>query len=452
MDKNKNYFFCGIGGIGMSGLAKIMAETGFSVFGSDMNESPIIESLRKIGVKVYIGHKAENLKGSDVFVYSAAIPKSNPEFIEAKEKGLEILSRSKFLGLLMKEKRGIAVSGTHGKTTTSTMLSVVLEESGFDPTIVVGGEVGNIGGNAKTGQGEYFVAEACEYERAFLDLYPYGAIITNIEADHLDTYKDLDDIKEAFQKFVTQVNKGGFLVVCSEDKNTLNLKNFYKGKTVTYGFSEADFVAEEIRVEGHKTFFEVKKNKNYYDSFELIIPGSHNILNALSVIATADYLGVDASAVKKSLARFTNAKRRYEIKGKKDGVLVIDDYAHHPTEIRATLAGIIDFYPEKKIWAVFQPHQYSRTRLLFEDFSESFKGIHKVIIPDIYEARDTEDDKKAVTSKMLAEAINNKSNNAEYIGKFSDVVQYLKENVRSGDLVLTVGAGPVYKIADKFLI
>lgn len=451
MDKNNQYFFCGIGGIGMSGLAKIMLESGFRVSGSDTSRSKITNSLEVLGADIKFGHNASNIDKANILIYSAAIPKDNPELVEAKNRGLTVLSRSQFLGKLMNNKKGIAVAGTHGKTTTSTMLSIVLEEAGLDPTIVVGGEVGNIGGNAKTGKGDLFVAEACEYERAFLDLYPFGAIITNIEADHLDTYKDLDDIIESFKKFTTQIDEDGFLVVCSDDKNMMHLNGFFKGNLITYGLSKADFTAEKIQVKGRKTVFTVKKNGNHLGQFELIIPGNHNILNALSVIAVADFLEVDMVEVKKSLTKFTNAKRRYEIKGEKDGVLVIDDYAHHPTEIRATLAGIIDFYPKKRIWVVFQPHQYSRTKLLFNDFSESFKDIHRVIIPDIFEARDSDEDKATVTPQKLVEAICEHSKNAEYIGEFTDVVKYLQENVKSGDLVLTLGAGPVYIIGDLFL-
>lgn len=451
LNKKDHIFFCGIGGIGMSGLAKILIENGYKVSGSDVTKPSIVDSLINLGATFYLDQKESNLAAADVFVYSAAIPKDNPEFLEAKNRNLKMISRSELLGDLMKSKKGIAVAGTHGKTTTSTMLSMVLEEAGLDPTIVVGGEVGNIGGNAKTGEGEYFVAEACEYEKSFLDIHPFGAIITNIEADHLDTYKDLDDIIETFKKFATQIDKDGVLVVCGDDKNMMHLNGSFDGHLITYGLKDADFTAEDIKVSVRKTIFSVKNKDRPLGQFGLIIPGTHNVLNALSVIAICDYLGVDLESVRNSISKFINAKRRYEIKGEKNGVLVIDDYAHHPTEIRATLKGIADFYPDKKIWAVFQPHQYSRTRLLFDDFSESFRGIHKVIIPDIYEARDTEDDKQAVTAEKLAEAINNFSRNGIYIGDFEKVTDYLSKNVESGDLIITIGAGPVYRIAEDFL-
>ena len=452
LNKKDHIYFCGIGGIGMSGLAKILLENGYQVSGSDLTKPNIVDSLINLGASFYLGQKKENIVGADVFVYSAAIPKGNPEFLEAKRRNLKMISRSELLGDLMKTKKGIAIAGTHGKTTTSSMLSIVLEEAGLDPTIVVGGEVGNIGGNAKTGKGEYFVAEACEYEKSFLDIYPYGAIITNIEADHLDTYSDLDDIIKTFKKFATQIDKDGVLVICGDDKNMMHLNGSFGGHLITYGLKDADYTADDIKVGGRKTFFSVKNKDRTLGQFELIIPGNHNVLNALSVIAICDYFGINLESVRYSISKFINAKRRYEIKGEKNGVLVIDDYAHHPTEIRATLKGIADFYPDKKIWAVFQPHQYSRTRLLFDDFSESFKDIHKVIIPDIYEARDTEDDKRAVTAEKLAGAINNFSHNGIYIGDFEVVTEYLLENVNSGDLIVTIGAGPVYRVAEAFLL
>lgn len=451
LKNKKSFYFCGIGGIGMSGLAKIMIEAGHRVFGSDSNKSSITTSLEDIGAKIYYSQDGSNIKNYDFFIYSAAIPKSNEEYIEAKKRGVKMLSRSELLGLLMKEKKGIAVSGTHGKTTTSTMLSLVLDDAGLSPTIVVGGEVGNIGGSAKSGKGDYFVAEACEYEKAFLDIYPFGAIITNIEADHLDTYKGIDDIIKTFKVFANQIESSGFLVLCADDKNTMSLKKSYTGNLITYGFRDANYIAENVKILEMKTGFDVKKDGNFIGSFELLIPGSHNVLNALSVIATADYLGVATHSIKKTLANFTNAKRRYDIKGKKNNILVIDDYAHHPTEIKATLAGIVDFYPMRRVWAVFQPHQFSRTKLLFEDFSRSFFGAYRVIIPDIYEARDTEADKASVSSRKLTEAINKNSKNAKYISNFHDVAQYLEKNAEAGDIVITLGAGPVYRVGEEFL-
>lgn len=449
--KTDYIYFCGIGGIGMSGLARIMALDGYNISGSDINVSGITKDLKNLGIKIYSNQEAKNLKETDYFIYSAAIPKDNPEYLEAQKKGIKMVSRSELLGVLMDDKKGIAIAGTHGKTTTSTMLSMALEDAGLDPTMIIGGEVGNIGGNAKKGQGDYFVAEACEYEKSFLDLRPFGAIITNIEADHLDTYTDLSDITKAFEKFATQIDKDGFLVVCNDNKEAAQLSKFFSGKLITYGFSKADYVARNIKVEKQRTIFSVFRDSEHLNDFELTVPGIHNVSNALSVIALADYLGVDLRKIKRSLVKFVNAKRRYEIKKEEKGILVIDDYAHHPTEIRATLLGVAEFHPNRRVWAVFQPHQYSRTRLLFEDFSKSFVGVHKVIISDIYEARDSEEDKKAVTSKKLAQAINAWSGNAEYIGSFDEIAEYLRKNARKNDLVLTLGAGPVYMVGEIFL-
>lgn len=435
----------------MSGLARILLDRGYKISGSDKNQSSITDELKKDGAEIFIGHEGRNVKNADVVVVTAAVNDSNPEVKSAKENNISILRRSELLGQLMTEKKGIAVAGTHGKTTTSTMLSLVLENAGLDPAMAIGGEVKNIGGNAKDGNGEYFVAEACEYDRSFLDLHPYAAIITNIEEDHLDTYGDLKHILESFREFVGQIDPKGFLIVSEWDNNIKEITSAYHGKLITYGLSEGEFRASDVRVCGHTTVFGVKKGSEYLGDITLIIPGAHNILNALAVCACALEIGVPFKKIVETLRQFTGAKRRFEIKGEKNGILVIDDYAHHPTEIQATLDGLKSFYPQSKAWCVFQAHQYSRTRFLLSDFAKSFKNIDHVIIPEIYEARDSEADKKAINCQILADEIEKVSHNAICIPEFGKVVEYLKKNAKEGDIITTIGAGPVYRVGEEFL-
>lgn len=445
-------FFSGIGGIGMSGLAHVLIKRGYKVAGSDIVENEHTKRLCRMGAKFYLGQKRRNLKDFSLLIVSAAIKEDNPEIIEAKKNNIAILRRSELLGLLMSEKKGIAIAGTHGKTTTSTMISLILEKAGLDPTIIIGGEVKNIGGGAKNGGGEYFVAEACEYERSFLDLHPYAAVVTNVEEDHLDTYDNLDCILESFGQFLSQINPRGFLVVYVQDENLKKILSCYSGKIISYGFNKGDFQASNIYTKGHHTYFEVRVKGHLLGKIKLNIPGDHNILNALAAISTALELGVPFVVIKQVLASFNGARRRFEIKGKREGILVIDDYAHHPTEIRATLEGLRSYYPYSRVWCVFQAHQYSRTHFLLSDFARSFRKVERVIIPEIYEARDTEEDKQLVNCQILASEINKISHNAVCIPKFQEVNEYLRENACRGDIIITIGAGPVYKIGESFLL
>jgi UDP-N-acetylmuramate--alanine ligase len=453
LSKDQKIHFVGIGGIGMSGLAHILLSRGFRVSGSDAQENEITAKLATEGAEIHIGHAAENVTGADIVVVTAAVKGKNPELAEAKKKKIKVLRRSQLLGILMAEKKGIAVAGTHGKTTTSTMLSLVFEDAGLEPTMIIGGEVKNIGGNAKDGAGEYVVAEACEYERSFLDLHPFGAIITNIEEDHLDCYDGLKDIMATFEKFISQKDKKGFLAISADDANNLKVSKKYQGKIITYTINgvKADFTAKNIHVEDGVTYFEVWQGAESLGNFSLRVPGAHNVANALAVIAVANEAGVYPDQIKSTLSEFTGSRRRFEIKGEKDGVLVIDDYAHHPTEIQATLAGLANFYPDRKSWVVFQAHQYSRTYHLLSDFAKSFHQASHVIIPEIYEARDTEADKKSVNCQVLADAINRVSKNATCIPEFPQVVEYLKKNAKKGDIIITIGAGPVYQVGEEFL-
>jgi len=447
----KHYYFIGIGGIGMSGLAKILLERGNKVSGSDPATNKQTDGLAAAGAAIFHEQIARNIHGDiDTVVVTSAIRDDNPELVAAKEQNLPIMSRSVLLNEILVEHKPIAVTGTHGKTTTSSMLALALDEAGMDPTAVIGAEVHSISGNAKEGKGEYSVAEVCEYERAFLDIYPYGAIITNIEADHLDCYKDIHDIVDAFTEFVTHLPEDGFLVYQGEDKNCQKAASAYHGRKYSYGYgAENDYIARNIEVPDHYTTFSVFKKGEKLIDCSLSIPGKHNLLDALAVIATADIIGAGLNSVVLALSKFTGADRRFQIKAEVDGVTIIDDYAHHPTEIAATLSGAKQFFPSSRIIAVFQPHQHNRTRMLLKDFSESFGDADIILIPEIFAVRDTEDDIKSVSSKDLVALLVEKGQCAKFFADFDSCLTELKNIVRTGDVVITIGAGPVYKLGEQ---
>jgi len=447
----QHYYFIGIGGIGMSGLAKILLERGNEVSGSDPATNKQTDDLVASGARIYHEQVAPNIHGAiDAVVVTSAIRDNNPELMAAKAQNLPIISRSVLLNKILTEHKPIAVTGTHGKTTTTSMLALALDEAGMDPTAVIGAEVHSISGNAKQGNGEYSVAEVCEYERAFLDIYPFGAIITNIEADHLDCYKDIHDIVDAFTEFVTHIPKEGFLIYQGEDVNCQKVANSFGGNKYSYGFGpDNDYVAKDVKVPDHFTTFSVYKKGEKLIDCSLSIPGKHNLLDALAVIATADIIGASLGSVCLALSKFTGADRRFQVKAEIGGVTIIDDYAHHPTEIAATLSGTKQFYPNSRILAVFQPHQHSRTRMLLKEFSESFGDADIVLIPEIFAVRDTEDDIKSVSSKDLVKLLTGKGQTAEFFKDFDSCLTELKKIVRSGDVVITIGAGPVYKIGEK---
>lgn len=449
-----NYHFIGIGGIGMSALAQILASRGKAVSGSDLVENHITKNLKKQGVKVYLGHSEKNIsKHVEKVVASAAITEKNPEVREAKKLGIPVVTRGELLGELMSEKKGIAVTGTHGKTTTSSLISHIFEDAKLDPTILVGGEVRNIGSHAKDGQGKYFIAETCEYKRFFKDIHPDIAVITNIEEDHLDYYKDLEDIKSAFTDFTGNVKDGGMLVACFDDENVREVSDSFNGRIVSYGMANGDlnYKASDFSIEEGRQKFNVHKNGSNLGVFEIQIPGIHSILNATAAIAVALECGIKIGTIRDSIASFAGAGRRMEEKGEKEGVLVIDDYAHHPTEIQATLRAIKSFYPKRKVWCIFQPHQHSRTRILLNNFVDALTEADEIIIPKIYPVRDTKEDIASVSGEDLSRLLKTKGKSSHYISGFQDVVKYLKENVKENDIVVTMGAGPVNEVGELFL-
>jgi UDP-N-acetylmuramate--alanine ligase len=447
----KQFYFIGIGGIGMSGLAKILLERGFLVSGSDPASNKQTDDLEKLGAKINHTQVGENITPNiDTVVVTSAIGDDNPELIAARKMGLNIISRPGLLNEIITEHKAIAITGTHGKTTTSSMLALALDAAGLDPTAIIGAEVHSIQGNAKEGKGEYSIAEVCEYERAFLEIYPYAAVITNIEEDHLDYYKDIDDILGAFSEFVSHLPKDGFLAYWGDDENSTSVASSFNGKKLSFGYkSTNEYIASDIRVPDHFTSFAVLKNGKKITDVKLNIPGKHNILNALAVVAVADLIGADIESVVLALSKFTGADRRFQIKAEIRGVTIIDDYAHHPTEIAATLRGAKQFYPHNRIIAVFQPHQHSRTKMLLQDFATSFGDADLVYIPEIFAVRDTEEDIKSVSSKDLVDLINSQTKKAEYFSNFEDCLQKLKNTIQEGDVVLTIGAGPVYKIGEQ---
>lgn len=449
-DRDKKVHFIGIGGISMSGIAEILIDNGYRVSGSDRNRSHLTDKLKDLGVDVKIGHDEKNVYGADIVVYTAAVKEDNPEMIEAGRLGITVYDRAEFLGLIMKSySKAIAVSGSHGKTTATSMLSLILLNGGLDPTVLVGGEVDEIGGNARPGKSPYFLAEACEYKGSFLKFFPYIGIILNIDADHLDYYKDINEIYETFEKFSMLIPKDGTLIGCIEDEKVEKILNEVSCNKISFGLNKGDFSVSNVKYDSTGCpSFTVSYMEEKYGDFRLSIPGEHNIINALAAICCGHLLGVDIDVMRKSLTQFHGTHRRFEKKGESMGVVVIDDYAHHPTEISATIKAAIN-YPHRKLYCVFQPHTYSRTIKLFDEFTTAFNGLDKLILADIYAAR--EKDTGIVNSKMLCDAVSKNSVDALYLGDFDTILKYLKENLNDGDVLITMGAGDIYKLGEDFL-
>ncbi|MBU3093058.1 UDP-N-acetylmuramate--L-alanine ligase [Clostridium sp. CM028] len=451
-DKNKKVHFIGIGGISMSGLAEILIKNNYTVSGSDMNSSHITSKLKEKGVQIYIGHNGDNINTADLVVYTAAISPENPEYIKAKELNIPLIDRAEFLGQIMKgHKYNVAVAGTHGKTTTTSMLAHIILKEDVDPTILVGGELDAIGGNVLAGNSDYFITEACEYKASFLKFFPYIGTILNIDADHLDYYKDINHIKDTFIKFINIIPKEGYLVANVEDENvkTILHNHNYNCSILTYGINNGMLKAKDISYNelGCATF-DVYKEGHRLFQINLNVPGQHNVLNALASIGTALILNFSENSITRGLSSFKGTHRRFELKGIKNGVTVIDDYAHHPTEIKATLSATKN-YPHNKIYCVFQPHTYSRTLSLFEDFSDSFYDMDNLILADIYAAR--EKDTGVISSNMLGDRIREKSVNCINLHSFDEIVDHLNNNLKEGDILLTMGAGDIVKIGEMYL-
>lgn len=449
-DMNKKIHFIGIGGVSMSGLAEILLERGYKVSGSDAKNSPTTDKLKKNGAEIYIGQKAENINNVDLVIYTAAISDDNPELMKAKELNITLMTRAEFLGLIMKgHKYNVAISGTHGKTTTTSMISHITLKENLDPTILVGGDLDIINGNVRTGKSEYFITEACEYKASFLEFFPYIGIILNIDADHLDYYKDIDDIQNTFSKFVTLIPNDGYLIANADDIRTAEVASKAKCNVVSFGIENGTIRAKNISYNNHGCgSFDVYEGSTLLFHVNLNVPGKHNILNALASIACSRVLNVGENAISEGLQSFGGTHRRFEFKGVKNGITVVDDYAHHPTEIMATLEAAKN-YPHKKIYCVFQPHTYSRTLSLFKEFSNAFSNVDELILADIYAAR--EKDTGVVSSDMLGDSIREKNVPCKNFHSFDEIVNYLNKTLTDGDLLLTVGAGNVVEVGEMFL-
>jgi len=450
IDRLKKYnkiHMVGIGGVSMSGIAEILLNFGFEITGSNNVESETTKKLEKAGIKVFIGHSEQNIIDPDVVVYSAAIKQDNIELVTAKAKNIPIIERADFLGELTRcFKDTITISGTHGKSTTTSMVALCFLEALKDPSIQVGADITSLHGNYKVGNSEYFIIEACEYVESFLKFSPKAEIILNIDNDHLDYFKNFENIKNAFIKYVKLLPDDGLLVVNGDDKNTLELPKFTKAHSLTYGITNknTDFFAVNI-VFDNDGFpeFDVYAKGIFYGRIKLNVPGMHNVLNSLSCIALCDYYGIKYETIKKALETFHGAVRRFEFKGKVNGASIYDDYGHHPTEIIATSKALMN-KKYNKSWVVFQPHTYSRTKSLLDDFAKALLNFDNIIVLDIYAAR--EKNTYGITSKDLVDKIISLGKDAKYIPDFNECVKYLKENVKPNDIVLTQGAGTVTEI------
>ncbi len=441
------YHFIGIGGAGMSGLARIMLDLGKSVSGSDLVASANIKRLIEKGAQVSIGHAAGNLQpGVDNVVISSAIPPSNLELKAARRLGLSVISRGELLARLMSEYKGIAIVGAHGKTTTSSMISLVLKASGLNPTIIIGGEVNDIGGNARLGDGEYLVAEADESDGSFLKLAPHAAVITNIDNDHLDYYKNLPVMKQAYEQFVDQVQAGGFTVLCTDNEHVRSLKPGTNEK-ITYGLSrEPDFLARNIIKDKFTTTAEVLRRGRLLGRLSLSVPGAHNVQNALAAIVVGMRLGLTFDQISGALATFKGVQRRFQLIAQSDGIMIIDDYAHHPTEIRA-LFDASESIDRRRTIAIFQPHRYTRTQFLQKEFGSAFQGADLMIVTDIYSAG--EKPIAGVSSDLVVRALENNGAEVALIRRLDEVVDHLRERIRPGDLIMTIGAGNVWTVGQR---
>ena len=446
--------FVGAGGVGMSGIAELLLlATPLEISGCDQVHSETVARLEKLGARISLGHDPSHVDRADLLVISSAVAECNPEVAAARARGIPVIRRAEMLGEIMRLKQGIGVAGTHGKTTTTSLTGMVLTEAGFDPTIVVGGQVHILGTNARLGKGDYLVAEADEYDRSFLELTPVVAVITNVEADHLDTYRDVEDIRDAFAAFANRVPFYGAVVLCSDDPGAQSLIPRIKRRLVTYGESpEATLSAREIRLEAAGTTFEVwNGEQGRLGSVRLRLPGRHNVLNALAAIAVGRELLVPFDAIARALESFTGVVRRFERKGERNGVLVVDDYAHHPTEVAATLAAARQVYPERRLVALFQPHLFTRTRDFAAEFGRALSAADATVVMDVYPSR--EKPLPGVTGELVAAAIGRNGNRppVSYVPEKRDVVDFLEKSLRPGDLLLTLGAGDVVKFGEEFL-
>ena len=442
--------FVGIGGIGMSGIAEVLHNLGYHISGSDLKETEVTRRLQALGCEISYGHRKENLKEADVVVVSSAIRNGNPEVEVAEQRLIPVIPRAEMLAELMRMKYGVAISGTHGKTTTTSLIATVLAAGGLDPTVVIGGRLNSIGSNARLGQGEYLVAEADESDGSFLKLMPTIAVVTNIDPEHLDYYHGIEEIKETFLSFLEKIPFYGLAVLCLDHPNIQSLIPRLKKRFTTYGLTtQADFQAKEIVFEGLSTSFDVIHHHQEIGRLGIRMPGLHNVYNSLATLATAFELDIPFKTVQETLRDFSGIQRRFQIKGEKKGILIVDDYGHHPVEIMATLKAARSGW-ERRIVAVFQPHRYTRTQALFHEFLTAFNDANILILTDIYPAG--EDRIEGVEAKALFEGIREYGHkDVTYIPDKKEIVDHLLRVITRGDLVITLGAGDIWQVSDELV-
>jgi UDP-N-acetylmuramate--alanine ligase len=449
----KNVHFVGIGGIGMSGIAEVLCDLGFSVSGSDLRRSKNTERLEKTGARILEGHNESNIGDAQVVVYSSAVKNDNPELMAARQRGIPVIPRAEMLAELMTLKPyAVAIAGTHGKTTTTSMVATILNYAGIDPTAVIGGVVESLGSNAKLGASEWFVTEADESDRSFLMLYPTIAVVTNIDKEHMESYKGMDDVVQCFTDFVNKIPFYGAAVICLDDPNVQLIIPRIKRRRVTYGMSaQADVSAHEIRHnDSFGSTFAVWRGSNVLGEIDLPVPGNHNVYNALAATAVALELDISFETVREAFATFKNANRRFQFKGDIRGITVIDDYGHHPTEILATLAAAKNSAGGRRTVVVFQPHRYTRTQELMDEFALAFNNADVLYVLDIYPASEPPID--GITAEILTENIRRYGHkNAKYIGRLEDAADIVCTDLQEGDLVITLGAGSVTRLSDEIL-
>lgn len=451
--------FIGIGGCGMSGVARCLRALGYQVSGSDQQESDALETMREAGIQIALGHNGGNLPaGCQLVVVSAAVPSTNPEYMAAQARSIPIIKYAQMLGLLMAQKRGIAVAGTHGKTTTSSMLALALRELGADPSFVIGGQVPQLGGGSGVGESDFLVAEACEFDRSFLSLFPQYALLNNIEEDHLDYYRDLEEILGAFRDFIKRLPPEGLLVYSASSPNIAKILEDAPCRAIGCALEkDAEYRADEIRYTDGKSHYLLRAKTRVGDGPEqdwqcqvsLNTFGRHNVINSLGAIALLHQLGFPLEDAARAVGLCKGARRRFDMLYEGKGICVVDDYAHHPTEIQTVLKSSRVYFEKRRLVAVFQPHQHSRTRFLLKDFARSFQYADLVVIPDIYFVRDSEREKKMIHARDLVRAVLAQGGNAIYIPSFDEIESFLKNNLDQGDVLLTMGAGNIWQVGAR---
>lgn len=449
----KKIHFVGIGGIGMSGIAEILLDQGFKVSGSDRALSEVTDRLKKLGASIYEGHKSENIAADvDTLVYSSAVVLDNPEVLEAQRRKIPIVRRAEMLAEVMRLKYGIGIAGTHGKTTTTSMISLVLMEGGLDPTVIVGGKLSGLGGtNARLGKGDFIVVEADEFDRSFLSITPTVAVLTTLETDHLDCYRDLEDIKAAFIQFANKVPFYGFIVLCLDEPALQDIMPKMRTKKIlTYGLNpQSDVQAVDIHHKNNTSSFAVVRNNAELGTVTLQVPGKHNVQNSLAAISVGLELGIPFAKIKSGIEKFSGVFRRWELKGEVGGISVYDDYAHHPTECRATLSGAKAGW-RRRVVCVFQPHLYTRTRDFYEDFGKAFLLSDVLLVTDVYPAR--EEPIQGITGELITNAAKQFGHKeVHYVPDKKQVPSFLQTVTKSGDIVITMGAGDIWKYGEEYL-